>query len=156
MEGKGRWGSVERGGREEEEKEGERREREGKTKRGKQRTEKEWIKIKKGGKVKVKKQGDKRWRRERKAPRRIQENIPPIHNKVLDQKDWVDTHKRLASYPLTHPVLFMLGSLERESWEAHRWLRLPPNRKEERELLRLEVRELLVRDVGTSIKALIG
>lgn len=59
-------------------------------------------------------------------------------------------------YPLTYPVLFMLGSLESESCEAHRWLRLPPNRKEERELLRLEVLELRVRDVGTSIKALIG
>lgn len=40
--------------------EGETREREGKTKRGKQRTEKEWIKGKKGGNVKVKKQDDKR------------------------------------------------------------------------------------------------
>jgi len=51
----------------------------------------------------------------------------------------------------------MLGSLpERESCEAQRWLRLPPNRKEERELLRLDVLELRVREVGTSIRALIG
>ena len=43
------------------------------------------------------------------------ENIPPIHNKPLDQKDQVNTDRGLASYPLTYPVLFMLGSLESES-----------------------------------------
>ena len=57
---------------------------------------------------------------------------------------------------VAHPVLFMFGIFpERESWDAHSWFKLPPNRKEESELLRLEVLELRVSEVGTgtSIRA---
>ena len=55
-----------------------------------------------------------------------------------------------------HPVLFMLTLLERDSWEAHSLFRLPPNRNEEIELERDEVREVRLSEVGASIRALIG
>lgn len=53
-------------------------------------------------------------------------------------------------------MLFVLTLLERESWEAHNLFKLPPNRKDEMELDREEVREQRPSDVGASIRALIG
>lgn len=51
----------------------------------------------------------------------------------------------------------LLTLLEREDSEvAQSWLRLPPKRNEERELLKLEVLDPLLRDPGTSMSALIG
>ena len=64
-----------------------------------------------------------------------------------------------VSNTVTYPVLFMFEIFpEREICEAQSWLRLPPKRNEDNELLRLEVRELLFKGViiGTSISALTG
>ncbi len=49
----------------------------------------------------------------------------------------------------------MLGTFApgRDSCDAHRVFRLPPNRNDEMELLTLEVLEVRVKDFGTSISA---
>lgn len=61
----------------------------------------------------------------------------------------------IAASAFRFPVLFMFGILaDSDSCEAHSWFKLPPNRKEDRELLKLEVLEFPARDAGTSIKAL--
>ena len=65
----------------------------------------------------------------------------------------------LSLFLFTYPVLFMLGIFpDRDICDAHSWLRLPPNRNEDRELLKLDVRELRFKGViiGTSISALTG
>lgn len=75
-------------------------------------------------------------------------------------KYWFPSDGIVAASALRFPVLFMLGFgtfPERFIWDAaQRVFKLPPKRKEERELLKLEVLELLVREVGASIRALMG
>ena len=56
----------------------------------------------------------------------------------------------------SHPVLFMLTLLDRESCEAQILFRLPPNLNDDIELERDEVRDPRPNDAGASIRALIG